>query len=201
MSQDTDKYSKNYTTKDAARLLGVTPRTIQLWSESGVLHPRKTLGGHRRFTAADIDELKQQLQKPKKEDAHTRDLRILVIEDEPDLLNLYRYSISSWELPVQVKTASDGYQGLIEIGAWKPDIVFADIQMPKVDGVHMLKVITNLQALNDTVVIVVSALSKRDIEDRGGVPDGIPIFTKPIPFDKLEKIVRQRCEARIKSQK
>lgn len=201
MSQDTDKYSKNYTTKDAARLLGVTPRTIQLWSESGVLNPRKTLGGHRRFTAADIDELKQQLQKPKKEDAHTRDLRILVIEDEPDLLNLYRYSISSWELPVQVKTASDGYQGLIEIGAWKPDIVFADIQMPKVDGVHMLKVITNLQALNDTVVIVVSALSKRDIEDRGGVPDGIPIFTKPIPFDKLEKIVRQRCEARIKSQK
>lgn len=118
MSQVTDSTSKRCTTKEAARLLDVTPRTIQLWSEAGVLNPWKTPGVHRRFSVADVKELQQQHQKLSKKDVETRDLRLLVIEDEPDLLNLYRFYISSWELPIELQTASDGYKGLIEIGAW-----------------------------------------------------------------------------------
>lgn len=196
MTQTIDKSNKNCTTQEAARLLDVTTRTIQLWSESGILKAWKTPGGHRRFSVIDIEALKNQLQKPGKQDAETRDLRIMVIEDEPDLLNLYKYAIESWNLPVEIQTASDGYEGLVNIGAWEPDIVITDIQMPKVDGVHMLNVISNMNILNNTVVVVVSALSKQDIEAKGGIPAGIPVFPKPIPFDQLESIVRKRCEAR-----
>lgn len=196
MAQDIDKYNKNCTTQEAARLLDVTTRTIQLWSESGILKAWKTPGGHRRFSVADIEALQNQLQKPGKQDAETRNIRIMVIEDEPDLLTLYKYAIESWNLPVEIQTASDGYEGLVNIGAWEPDIVITDIQMPKVDGVHMLNVISNMNILNNTVVVVVSALSKQDIEAKGGIPAGIPVFPKPIPFDQLESIVRKRCEAR-----
>ena len=36
--------------------------------------------------------------------------------------------------------------------------------------------------------------NKEEIKKKGGVPDGIPIFTKPIPFDRLESMVRQKCK-------
>ncbi|WP_229507613.1 helix-turn-helix domain-containing protein [Massilia sp. Dwa41.01b] len=44
-------------TKDAARLLGVSHRTVQLWVENGALQAWKTAGGHRRITIASVNRL------------------------------------------------------------------------------------------------------------------------------------------------
>lgn len=49
--------SQTCTSGRAAEILGVTPRTIQLWSESGILEFTKTLGGHRRYDLKHIQQL------------------------------------------------------------------------------------------------------------------------------------------------
>jgi hypothetical protein len=35
-------------------------------------------------------------------------------------------------------------------------------------------------------------LGAEEIKDRGGLPDGVGVFTKPVPFSELERIVRDR---------
>jgi excisionase family DNA binding protein len=181
--------------KQAASLLEVTTRTIQLWSESGILKAWKTAGGHRRFNLEEIEVFKAQLKKDTNDSADQRLARVLVIEDEPDLILLYKMTIEGWNLPIILKTATDGFEGLIQIGSWKPDVVITDIQMPNINGIHMLQALSKLESFNDMVIMAVSGLSKAEIDQKGGLPVGIPLFTKPIPFDEIENIINQQCEA------
>ncbi len=46
---------------DVARLLHVTPATVRRWAEARKLPHRRTLGGHRRFPAEQIEELVERL--------------------------------------------------------------------------------------------------------------------------------------------
>jgi excisionase family DNA binding protein len=199
MYQVTDLKVQHCTSKQAASLLEVTTRTIQLWSKSGVLKAWKTVGGHRRFNLEDIEALKAELKQETNAAVEHKLVRVLVIEDEPDLIMLYKMTIEGWNLPIILQTASDGFQGLIQIGAWKPDIVITDVQMPNVNGIHMLKRLTKMEELNDMVVMAVSGLSKAEITQKGGLPAGMPVFTKPIPFDEIEKIISQQCKKLLNS--
>lgn len=200
MHQVTDLKIKHCTSKQAASLLEVTTRTIQLWSESGILKAWKTAGGHRRFNLKDIEAFKIKLKKDTSNSNDFRLLRVLVIEDESDLITLYRMAIEAWELPIILKTAMDGFEGLIQIGSWKPDVVITDIQMPNVNGIYMLKTLSKLEVFKEMIIIAVTGLSKQDINQKGGIPAGISIFTKPIPFDEIEKIVSNHCKTLSGSQ-
>nr|WP_297349069.1 response regulator [uncultured Glaciecola sp.] len=185
---------KYCTSKQAASLLEVTTRTIQLWSESGILQTWKTPGGHRRFNLADIEMFKEQLKQDNKDLAPNRLVRVLVIEDEPDLIMLYKLRIKGWDLPIILETAMDGFEGLIQIGAWKPDIVITDIQMPNMNGIHMLKALSKIDVFKQLIVMVVSGLSPGAIEHKGGLPEQVHLFSKPIPFDEIEKVINQQCK-------
>ena len=85
------------TTSDVARELGVTIRTVQLWEGRGLLTGWKTPGGHRRITRASVNRLAAQRPVPSKATPEGSRLKIIVIEDNPTLLHLYRLTIDSWE--------------------------------------------------------------------------------------------------------
>jgi excisionase family DNA binding protein len=49
-----------YTTTEVAAIFQVRPKTIRAWDAAGKLTSFRTLGGHRRFAAADVDKLRPQ---------------------------------------------------------------------------------------------------------------------------------------------
>lgn len=184
-----------YTSKEAASLLGVTPRTIQLWSDSGILQAHKTPGGHRRFTTSALEALAIQFKEDGKEkQVEPETLRVLIAEDEPDLQKLYEMTISGWDLPLELNIVKDGYEALVQFGKTRPHVLILDLNMPRMDGFHMLSVINDLIDSSSTEVIVVTALSKGDIADHGGVPEGVKVFSKPIPFEDIEVLLNKRVK-------
>src|SRR6185436_12041685 len=50
----------NLTTKDVARLLHVSEATVKRWADDGLLVPKKTVGGHRRFSIQSIARLRRE---------------------------------------------------------------------------------------------------------------------------------------------
>jgi excisionase family DNA binding protein len=56
-SQSVDSDATHLTTQQAAKYLGVSIRTLYRWEDSGLLKPRRTPGGHRRYSREDIDAL------------------------------------------------------------------------------------------------------------------------------------------------
>lgn len=182
-----------YTSREAAELLGVTPRTVQLWADNGVLSARRTHGGHRRFEASEIETVRQKFadQAPAV-NAGKSSLSVLVAEDEPDLRKLYEMTLVSMDLPIVITTVSNGYEALLAIGRDKPDFLIVDLNMPRMDGFQMIRAIGNDEQLSDLDVIAVSALSREDIAAKGGVPENIRVFPKPIPFSQIEDLLKEK---------
>lgn len=185
-------------TRDAAERLGVALRTVQLWVESGVLPAWKTAGGHRRIARAAVDKLfderRRAIGQPSPaDDASSGRFKVLVVEDEPDLLRLFSMVIEGWDLPLDVLTATNGFEALVRIGECHPDLLITDLNMPGMDGFRMIRSLHSFKRENEgPEIIVVTALGVQDIEDRGGLPPGVQLFTKPVPFSALEQIVRDR---------
>lgn len=61
------------TSKKAAEILGVSPKTIQIWAKKGILESWKTVGGHRRFNEIKLKKIALRLKENKTE---TRDFNI-----------------------------------------------------------------------------------------------------------------------------
>lgn len=188
-------------TREAAEQLGVALRTVQLWVESGVLPAWKTAGGHRRISRVAVERLIGERRAALSGDTHPAPLatsgevrlRVMVVEDEPELLRLFTMVIAGWDLPVDVTPASDGFEALLRMGQQCPDLLVTDLNMPGMDGFKMIESLRGVgPAYDDLEVIVVTALSEAEIQQRGGLPSQVRVFHKPVPFDELETLVRDR---------
>ncbi|MDD2699817.1 MAG: response regulator [Sideroxydans sp.] len=196
------------TTREAANLLSISVRTAQLWVESGLLEAWKTEGGHRRISRDSVERLlaspgtqarSNTLSTPAVAASANRPqapLNILVVEDEPNLRRLYEINLRQWELPHQLRTADDGYEGLVRIGSDKPDLLITDLRMPGMDGFRMLNAICSMPELSGMKIVIVSGLNPSDIYNGGGIPDGISILPKPIPFDRLRQIAEELARSK-----
>ena len=183
------------TTREAATSLGVSLRTVQLWVESGVLTAWKTAGGHRRIPRTAINKLLKQQQAELNHEANSKTLKILIVEDEKELLGVYEVYINSWGLNCQVLTAKDGYEGLLEIGQHNPDLIISDLLMPGMDGFRMIHSLKEREETKDTQIVVVTILDSQEIEEQGGLPKDVLVLQKPIPFDVIKGVVMDRIAA------
>lgn len=195
-------------TREAAERLGVALRTVQLWVEAGVLPAWKTAGGHRRISRAAVERLIGERRaalsgEPLRlagAEAPDRSadgrLKMMVVEDEPDLLRLFTLVIAGWDLPIDLTPACDGFDALLRMGRHHPDLLVTDLNMPGMDGFRMIATLRSAEAAFEAMeIVVVTALSEAEIARRGGLPAGVRVFHKPVPFDALEALVRERVAA------
>lgn len=186
------------TTREAATLLGVSVGTVQLWVESGQLQAWKTAGGHRRVLRESVDGLLRKTPAPpvtpslsaKPEALPTvpRRLTVMVVEDDVNLLRLYEAKISKWPMAPKLVAIDNAFAALLMMGHTNPDLLITDLQMPGMDGFRMLEVLHKAPDAAFTTIVVVSGLDAVDIEAQGGIPKGIEVLPKPIPFDRLRDI-------------
>ena len=182
------------TTREAATLLGVSVGTVQLWVGNGLLQAWKTSGGHRRVMRDSVERLlrKQPPAQIANETevltASSRRLSILVVEDDPALLRLYEVNMSRWPMAPKVMGIANAFAALLLMGRGGPDLLITDLHMPEMDGFGMLRVLHKAPEMANTTIVVVSGLDATEIAERGGVPEGIEVLPKPIPFARLLSI-------------
>ena len=176
-------------TREAADMLGISLRSAQLWVENGVLIAWKTPGGHRRILKSSVDQVlaeRQKIEKPRMTEAQ---LRIVLVEDDPDLTKLLTISIRSAIPTVEIFTARDGFEGLVMVGQVHPDVLITDLNMPGMDGFRMLRAVGSGVSA-PAHILVLTALSAADILDRGGLDPSVRVLQKPISLVQLEEILR-----------
>ncbi len=96
-----------------------------------------------------------------------------------------------------VTVVSDEYEALIRVGLQRPDMVIVDLQQPDSNDLQKIQSIRTVPELAKTSIVVVTDHGLGDIKDPSGIPPGIPVLPKPIPFDQLRGIAEQIAFTRI----
>ncbi len=172
---------KDYcSTTEAAERLGLSLGTVQQMVENGVLEGWKTSGGHRRILLSSVDDF---LGKSSSDSSGS--LRVLIAEDDLTLHQIYRSAFESWRLPTSLELVSNGVDVLLDIGHGPPDLLITDLQMPGLDGFEMIRRIRERKLADTMDIIVVSGLDVQEIEAKGGLPEDVTFFAKPVPLREI----------------
>ncbi len=188
------------TTREAASLLGVSVGTVQLWVESGLLQAWKTNGGHRRVMRDSIDRLVRKSPSMQSQSGPAglpiRRFSVMVVEDDNSLLRLYQANISRWPMQPELNCFESAVMALLAMGNRCPDLLIADLNMPGMDGFHMLRELRKSFEADKTAIVVVTGLEPDEIARRGGLPADVQVMPKPVAFDQLlalaTRLARQR---------
>jgi len=183
------------TTREAADILGVSLRTVQLWVESGQLEGWKTDGGHRRLTHGAVEKKRAELIKEQTAPQQAPPMPVLIVEDDENLLRLYRTHIRSWPFPTTLYTAPNGYEALVLVGELKPWLLVCDLRLPGVNGFQIVRGLCNMNRFDAMGIVVVSGLEDVEIRAHGGVPERVEILGKPIDFERLKDIGQHHFDA------
>ena len=196
---DKDTSSEPFvTSREAAKMLGVSLRTVQIWVENNVLRAWKTAGGHRRVVRNSVEDLIREQERAVSGHSNNTGLpTVLVVEDDEEIRMLYELYFSRWQLPIKLTMASNGFEGLLQIGREHPQLVITDLNMPGMDGFHMLRVLKEESALKNMELIVVTGLDAGEIKENGGLPKDIKIMQKPIDFDALQAFVTEKLNLTV----
>ena len=90
---------------------------------------------------------------------------VLLVEDDPSVLEMYRLKL---ELDgYRVNTALDGEAGLKKASDLRPDIIFLDIRLPKMDGLEVLRKLRAQEKTREIPVIILSNYDEEDLVARG----------------------------------
>ncbi len=87
---------------------------------------------------------------------------VLVIDDDPDLVDLLTRMIASTSRRTKVRAAYGGAEGLAALRERRPDLVLLDLLMPQVDGYTVLEEIRADESLRDVPVVVLTARGEQE---------------------------------------
>jgi two-component system alkaline phosphatase synthesis response regulator PhoP len=115
--------------------------------------------------------------------------RVLIVDDEPHLRLLLQQSLEELEDEgIDLLTAQDGEEALDKIKSEKPNLVFLDVMMPKMNGFDVCNQVKNVLKIEDIYIIMLTAKGQ-EIDRQKAVNVGADIYlTKPFdPDEVLEK--------------
>lgn len=117
--------------------------------------------------------------------------KILIVDDEPHLRLLLEQTLEELEDEgVELLTADNGEEALEAIRTERPDLVFLDVMMPKMNGFDVCNVVRNELQISETYIIMLTAKGQ-EFDKQKGQKVGVDMYmTKPFdPDEVLEKSV------------
>ncbi|MGJ5642644.1 response regulator transcription factor [Formosa sp. S-31] len=107
-----------------------------------------------------------------------KDIKILLVDDEPDILEIVGYNLSAEGY--DVITAENGIEAVKKARKEHPQLIILDVMMPEMDGIEACEQIRNIPELKDTIITFLTARGE-DYSQVAGFDAGADDYiTKPI---------------------
>ena len=125
-----------------------------------------------------------------------REIKILLVDDEPDILEIVGYNLSSEGY--QIITAENGVEAVKKAKKEKPQLIILDVMMPEMDGIEACELIRKVPDLSNTIITFLTARGE-DYSQMAGFDAGADDYiTKPIKpkvlVSKVKALLRRLKE-------
>jgi DNA-binding response OmpR family regulator len=114
--------------------------------------------------------------------------KVLVVDDEPDVLLLCRVNLEFEGY--EVVEATNGEQAVEQARTESPDVVLLDVMMPKMDGWQVLRAMKDDDALKDIPVVLLTAKVQDQDQIRGWSQGAADYITKPFSPLALSQVLQ-----------
>jgi two-component system LytT family response regulator len=116
-------------------------------------------------------------------------IKAVIIDDEPLAREIVKEYLQSFPQVQLMQECGDGFEGLKAIQQQQPDIIFLDVQMPKINGFEMLELVEELPA-----VIFTTAFEEHAI--RAFEVNAVDYLLKPFSKERFDKAVQKWLDRR-----
>jgi CheY-like chemotaxis protein/DNA-binding XRE family transcriptional regulator len=167
-----------------AQKLGVSFTTVNRW-ENGHAVPNQ-------LARKNIDNICHELGYDCEDDQIQESFRILIVDDEPKVVNILRKSISKLDFDTSIETAEDGYEAGLKVSTFRPYLVILDIFMPGIRGDVVCQKIKQDPITSNTFIVAISG--KIDEQLRTKLTDfgADVVLEKPIDHEQIIHIISQQ---------
>jgi two-component system LytT family response regulator len=117
-------------------------------------------------------------------------IKAVIIDDEPLAREIVKEYLQTFSQIQLMQECGDGFEGLKAIQQQQPDIIFLDVQMPKINGFEMLELVESLPA-----VIFTTAFEEHAI--RAFEVNAIDYLLKPFSKERFDKAVSKWLDRRV----
>ena len=126
-------------------------------------------------------------------------VKILLIDDEPDILEFLEYNLLQHNFVVE--KAKNGLKGIEKFKSFQPDVILIDVMMPKLNGIETCEKIKSLDNSGDCIIIFLSARSEEFTQIAAydaGAHDFVNKPVKPkILIKKIQAIIKQKKPTKL----
>jgi len=185
----------DFTTREVARLLGMSVRSVQLMVDRGELEAWKTAGGHRRIARASVDHWRdsRSLVKPlavpgvrasqatttQRAASAPQQACVLLIDDSVHFQKLVSALVRQRFPNVDLHIADDGIAGLAMYGELKPQVLIVDILLPGIDGATLITSLRSHSQFARSHLAVVTSLDEMQRAPYAFALEQVPVVHKP----------------------
>ena len=120
-----------------------------------------------------------------KQNDRDQPLKILVVDDEPQITRVLRTALSTQGYSLRV--AADGIEGMLAVHEWKPDLVITDVSMPQMNGIELCR---EIRGVSDVPIIVLSVRNQDRTKIEALDAGADDYVTKPFSIQELQARVR-----------
>ncbi|MBC7946678.1 MAG: response regulator transcription factor [Chitinophagaceae bacterium] len=104
--------------------------------------------------------------------------KVLIADDEPDILEILKYNLS--KEGYEVISAKDGDEALEKARRNQPDLVILDVMMPKKTGVEVCQILRSQAAFRETLIVFLTAVNDEGTQIKGLETGADDYISKPI---------------------
>ena len=125
-------------------------------------------------------------------DGELAGLKVMVIDDSKTIRRTAETLLK--KAGCEVFTATDGFEALAKIADHRPDIIFVDIMMPRLDGYQTCALIKHNQAFKNMPVIMLSSKDGLFDRARGRIVGSEQYLTKPFAKEELLGAIKRHVQ-------
>jgi CheY-like chemotaxis protein len=116
---------------------------------------------------------------------------ILLVDDDPDDQYIFNNALKVVDRSILLSIAKDGVYAFEKLQVVKPDLIFLDINMPRMNGIEFLTKIRSLNTFNQIPIIVYSTTSNIADKIKVKTLGAKDCIEKPILFEDTVDIIRR----------
>lgn len=188
MTKDS-KYKRPLRTGEVSRYCNVVYSTVTRWIKAGKLKASRLPGGNYKIQQDDLIDFLNQEKIPVPVKLLHEKKRILVVDDEPEMVQIIEDALTGDTDAFNITRAHDGYGACLKINTFRPDLVILDIKMPDIDGFEVCRRIKINDETKKMKVLVITAYPDSTYIRRIREAGADKLMTKPFDLEELKENV------------